>query len=120
MIFDELTFAEHGMKNGDQLYAHTKPYSGESDYMLRMTNPGEHQIQMQQGQFDMQLGSQNWMFLSGQEAQGRTTLTAPTFPGSGYVAPFTMPQVPTKTMHYQGKGNDQNPTPSIWESFEMP
>jgi hypothetical protein len=127
VVFEDLTFAEHNMKNGDQIYAHLKPYQTQPDYMYRMLNPElPPGLPMPQEPYEGPMPSQNLMFLYNQ-GQPRQPVPSPAFPPAGfapnpYVPPFTMqpPPPPAKSVHYQNKPHDQNPASSIWESFDMP
>jgi hypothetical protein len=119
VVFEDLTFAEHGMKNGDQLYAHMKPYAPPADYMYRMLNPPEVPPPMVPDPYEMHMASQNMMLLYGQQPGPQLPPVA--FSTAPYVPPFPMPPPPQpKSVHHPGKPHDQNPPPSIWESFDMP
>jgi hypothetical protein len=133
VVNEELTFAEHNIKNGDHLYAHAKPYPPPAEFMYHMMNPPEMnamapmqmqmplpmqmpmQMPMAPEQYEMPMGvNPNMMFLYQQNQ--RTQLPPPQAFNPSFNAPFPMPQ--PKTVHYQ-KPHESN-QPSIWEQFDMP
>jgi hypothetical protein len=131
VVNEDLTFAEHDMKNGDHLYAHFKPTVPANDYMYHMMNPAElpgiPPMPPMQQQYEIPMPNPNLLFLYNQAQAPRAPLPPPAFapPPPGFPpgpAPFPMP--PTKGMHphshYQNKPHDPNIGPSIWESFDMP
>jgi hypothetical protein len=125
VVNEDLTFAEHDMKNGDHLYAHFKPAAPANDYMYHMMNPMEMPamppMPLQQ-QYEMPIP--NLMFLYNQGQVPRPPLPSPFAPPPpGFPpAPGPFPMPPAKGMHphYQSKPHDPNLSSSIWESFDMP
>jgi hypothetical protein len=96
-----------------------KTFNAPSDYMYRVLNPSEIPPMAMASEYEVPIANPNLMFLFNQP-QARQPM-APGFPGPSYVPPFAMPQPPQpKTHHYTSKQHDQNPNPSIWETFDMP
>jgi hypothetical protein len=122
VVFEDLTFAEHGMKNGDQLYAHLKPYQTQPEFMYRMMNQEVLVPSMQQETYEVAVPNQNMMFMYGQGQAPRQMGLPGSFQPNPFVTPFQMPGPPAtgKSVHYQNKPHDQNPGSSIWEGFDMP
>jgi hypothetical protein len=125
MINDDLTFAEHNMKNGDQLYAHMKPYAPPAEYLYHMMGhgdiPGMPPMPIPQEQYDVPMANPNLMFLYNQPPGPRAPLPPPTFAPQLYGQPQgPFPMAPAKGVHYPGpKGHEQPPSGSIWENFDM-
>jgi hypothetical protein len=123
VVYEDLTFAEHNMKNGDQLYAHIKPYSAPSDYVYRMVNQGDVPAMPMPQEYEVPMANPNLMFLYNQGVPRQPIPPAfrePLFPGPAYTTQFAMPQPQQpKTIHYPPKGHDQGPATSIWETFDM-
>jgi hypothetical protein len=125
MINEDLTFAEHNMKNGDQLFTHMKPYAPPTDYLYHMMGhgdiPGMPPMQIQQEQYEVPIPNSSLMFLYNQPPAPRAQLPPPTFAPQLYGQPqgsFTM--APAKGIHYPApKGPEQPPSGSIWENFDM-
>jgi hypothetical protein len=125
MINEDLTFAEHHIKNGDQLYAHMKPYPPPAEYLYHMMGhgdlPGMAAGPMPQEQYDVPMANPNLMFLYNQPPATRAPLPPPSFAPQLFgqpQAPF--PMAPAKGVHYPGpKGHEQPPGGSIWENFDM-
>jgi hypothetical protein len=128
MVNDDLTFAEHNMKDGDQLYAHMKPYVPPTEFVYHIMNHGEigpiPTMQLQQEQYEMPMTNPNFMFLHSQAQVTRASpLPPPVFAPQLYGQPQTpFPMAPDpKGVHYLGtKGHETNPGASIWENFEIP
>jgi hypothetical protein len=125
VVNEDLTFAEHDMKNGDRLYAHFKPAAPADDCMYHMMSLTEiPPIQQIQQQYEIPMPNPNLMFLYNQAQASRPQLP-PAFapPPAGFPpAPGPFPMPPAKGMHphYQSKPHDPNLSSSIWESFDMP
>ena len=125
-VNEDLTFAEHDMKNGDMIYAHMKPAYPQtpSDYVY-LANPNEmmaipmmnspvipgtmHPMQPPPEQYDASLANPNMMYMYNQQRP-------PVF-NPPYNPPYPMP--PAKTMHPYQKPHDQNQGASLWESFDL-
>jgi hypothetical protein len=126
MLNEDLTFAEHHMKDGDQLYAHMKPYVPPTEFVYHMMNHGEiapiPPIPIQQAQYDMPIPNPNLMFLYNQaQAPRPPPLPPPAFPAQLYGQPQTPFPMAPKAVHYPGtKGHEPNPGASIWENFDLP
>jgi hypothetical protein len=110
VLNDDLTFAEHNMKTGDQIFAHVKQFPA-NDFVYHMMNTGAEMGGMPQipqaEAFDGPMGNPNVMYMYGQQRPQ---------PYAAYGAPYAMP--PPKPMHYP-KTHDNNPTTSLWEPFDM-
>jgi small ubiquitin-related modifier len=114
-VHDDLTFAEHNMKNGDQLFAHHRQHQP-NEFVYPMLGAGE--VPRMAEQFELPMGggpNPNMMFYYNQPPRPAPLPPQP-FP-SAYPGPYPMP--PAKNVHYQ-KQHDPNTTQSIWESFDMP
>ena len=124
-INDDLTFAEHNIKIGDQLYAHMKPYAPPNEYLYHMMGhgdiPGIPAVPIPQEQYDVPMANPNLMFLYNQPPPPRAPLPPPNFAPQFYGQPQgPFPMAPAKGVHYPGpKGNEQPPSGSIWENFDM-
>jgi hypothetical protein len=124
VVNEDLTFAEHDIKNGDHIYAHFRPAVPAHDYMDHMMNPPEFtglpSVPSMQQQYEMTMQNPNFMFLYSQAQTPRAPLPPHTF--APPPAPFSMPPVKGtyQQSHYQNKPHDPNIGASIWESFEMP
>jgi hypothetical protein len=117
ILKDDLTFAEHNVRDGDQIYAHMRSQVPPADYLYPMMNPPP--MPLQQESYELPMPNPNLMFLYGRGQPPRPPLPPPAFPAPAFPpAPFPMP--PAKNVHYPGgKGHDQNPASSIWENFDM-
>jgi hypothetical protein len=119
VLNDDLTFAEHNMKTGDQIFVHVKQFAP-TDYMYHMlTSTPELSTltPMQQPEpFDLPLANTGVMYnVMFNQPQRPPPLT------QQYQAPYGAPSysmLPPKTTHYP-KSHDANPPSSIWESFDM-
>lgn len=120
-VNEDLTFAEHNLKNGDQIFAHMRPFPQvPSDYVY-LANPGEmmgipvmgmpgmHPMHPPPEQFDASLANPNMMYVFNQQ---RPAMFNPT-----YNPAFPMP--PAKTMHPYQKPHEQNQGSSLWEPFDL-
>lgn len=112
VINDDLTFAEHNMKNDDQIYAHLKTFSQPPEILYRMYKPNEmpsmipsndaYDVQMAQMQMQMpmaQLTPPNMMYMPFNQRQQQISMqpqmTAP-LTGLG-IPPNLPPSIPPIT-----------------------
>jgi hypothetical protein len=114
-VHDDLTFAEHNMKNGDQLFTHHRQHHP-NEFVYPMLAAGE--VPRMPDQFELPMpgaANPNMMFYYNQ-AQRPGPLPPQPFPPA-YAPTYPIP--PAKSVHYQ-KQHDPNAGQSIWESFDMP
>lgn len=123
-VDEDLTFAEHNIRNDDKICAQVRQYPPQpSEYVLLM-QPGEIPgipgmgipgipPQMQAPppeQYDVPLPNSGMMYMYNQQRAQPAPFNAafsPAFP------------MPPKTMHPYQKPHDQNPAPSLWEPFDL-
>jgi hypothetical protein len=118
-VHDELTFAEHSVKNGDQLFVHHRIVPPANEFMYSLVPPPPNvprvpQMQLPGEQFELPMAG-NPMFYFNQPQRPGPLPPQPFPPGYGQAYP--MP--PAKSGHYQ-KPHDSGTGGSIWESFDMP
>jgi hypothetical protein len=111
-VHDDLTFAEHNIKNGDQLFAHHRQ-GQPSEFVYPML--GAPEGARIADQFDLAMGANPNMMYFYNQPQRAPPLPPQPFPPP-YPAPYPVP--PTKSVHYQ-KPHDPSGGQSIWEAFDM-
>jgi hypothetical protein len=117
-VSDDLTFAEHDMKPGDQIFTQVKPIP-RSDFMFHMMPPGPDMNPMglpQPEPFDLPMAAApNFTYMYSQGGQ-RPPPPPPQAFGIPYPGvPYSITQ--PKQVGYP-KTHDNNPQ-SIWEGFDM-
>ena len=125
-VNEDLTFAEHNMKNDDQICAHVKQFPpAPSDYVMIMGPnempgmpgmgiPGMPQMPAPPPeQYDVPLANPGMMYVYNQQR-------APPAPFNPTYNPTPFPIMQPKTIHPYQKPHEQNQTPLLWESFDLP
>ena len=105
IVNDDLTFAEHNMKNGDQIYVHMKTFTNPTEYFYRMLKPNDLppmmpsndgydiQAQMQMSHMPMQIPP-NMMYMPFNQAQRPPQMQTPMGGPQLPQLPTQMPQIP--------------------------
>jgi hypothetical protein len=113
-VHDDLTFAEHNIKNGDQLFAHHRQRQP-SEFVYPMLGAPDVTRIPEQFELAGAGGNTNMMYFYNQ-AQRPPPIPPQPFQAP-YPAPYPMP--PAKSVRYQ-KPHDPSGGQSIWETFDMP